>query len=197
MKSNSSDLFTNASASSETGSIIRPILRNRPTNTSNLNISQSSSNSSSAYVADMDTSSMRLNLLKVDMYPDPYRHITTTILEYPETKLNNNKRAEDKETKLKNEKAKRMNRRNNLRYMTQPVTLIEIKEIEEDSLFNTAAAVANQNINSNTNVSNTNTTSTSTTTPLNHDADNTKTTTTTTTPSLSLVHTSISTEIKS
>ena len=156
MKSNSSDLFTNTSASSETGSIIRPILRNRPTNTSNLNISQSANiNNNNNYLnaAEMDTSSMRLNLLKVDMYPDPYRHITTTILEYPESKTNNNKRAEDKETKLKNEKAKRMNRRNNLRYMTQPVTLIEIKEIEEESVFNTNN---NSNINTTTTTNNNN-----------------------------------------
>jgi hypothetical protein len=146
MISNSSDLFTNTSASSETGSIIRPILRNRPTNTSNLNISQSANiNSNYQNVTEMDTNSMRLNLLKVDMYPDPYRHITTTILEYPESKANN-KRSEDKEAKLKNEKAKRMNRRNNLRYMTQPVTLIEIKEIEEDAVFNTN----NNNNNNNT-----------------------------------------------
>ena len=72
---------------------------------------------------------MRMNLFKAEQYPDPFRHITTTILQYPEsnqtfttttTTTATTKQLEDnKETRLKNEKAKRMNRRNNLRYMTQ------------------------------------------------------------------------------
>lgn len=123
MKSNSADLTD----SDENGRtlIAKPILRNRLANTSN----------NYNYLSE-DTNTMRMNFLKVDMYPDPYRHITTTILEYPETKtkLIETKIVDDKETRLKNEKAKRMSRRNNLRYMTQPVTLIEIKEIEEDAV---------------------------------------------------------------
>ena len=82
------------------------------------------------------------------MYPDPYRHITTTILEYPESKTNK-VIDQDKEAKLKNEKAKRMSRRNNLRYMTQPVTLIEIKEIEEDTFASNSSTSANTNTNTN------------------------------------------------
>jgi hypothetical protein len=67
-------------------------------------------------------------ILKTDMYPDPLAHITTTILEYP-------RRCEDLDdfTGLKKTKVdKKRSRKNNLRYMTQPVTLLEIREADEE-----------------------------------------------------------------
>lgn len=133
----SADLITNKS-SNETGNpfAVKPILRNRNINFNNNNFN---------YLSE-DVNTMKMNFLKVDMYPDPYRHITTTILEYPESKTIK-PTDQDKEARLKNEKAKRMSRRNNLRYMTQPVTLIEIKEIEEDA----AALNTNTNVNNNNN----------------------------------------------
>ena len=151
MKSNNGDLITK-STNENNSIIIKPILKNRVNNNLTINYD--------------DSNSMRMNLFKAEQYPDPFRHITTTILQYPEsnqtfTTTTATKQLEDnKETRLKNEKAKRMNRRNNLRYMTQvwlilkkkknffswinffissvlkPVTLIEIKEIEEDVALN-------------------------------------------------------------
>lgn len=67
-------------------------------------------------------------ILKTDMYPDPLAHITTTILEYPrqcEDMDDFNRRKKTKEDKKKL-------RKNNLRYMTQPVTLLEIREADEE-----------------------------------------------------------------
>lgn len=68
----------------------------------------------------------RINFLKIEMYPDSFSHIKTTRLEYP---------GQDSKTNVPEAK-KKVNRRyrdrNSARYMTQPVTLIEIKEIEEE-----------------------------------------------------------------
>jgi hypothetical protein len=110
MKSNNGDLITK-STNENNSIIIKPILKNRVNNNLTINYD--------------DSNSMRMNLFKAEQYPDPFRHITTTILQYPEsnqtfTTTTATKQLEDnKETRLKNEKAKRMNRRNNLRYMTQ------------------------------------------------------------------------------
>jgi hypothetical protein len=111
MKSNNGDLITK-STNENNSIIIKPILKNRVNNNLTINYD--------------DSNSMRMNLFKAEQYPDPFRHITTTILQYPEsnqtfsTTTATTKQLEDnKETRLKNEKAKRMNRRNNLRYMTQ------------------------------------------------------------------------------
>ncbi|RNA30873.1 hypothetical protein BpHYR1_001246 [Brachionus plicatilis] len=68
----------------------------------------------------------RLNFLKIETYPDRFSHIKTTRLEYPSQEC----RANVSETKKKINR--RYRDRNSARYMTQPVTLIEIKEIEED-----------------------------------------------------------------
>lgn len=80
----------------------------------------------------------KFNLIKSEMYPDPYSHMTVTCLEYPESKdnkaMNSNSTEKQKELSKAQSRAKRFSRRNNIRYMTQPVTLIEIKEMEEDSL---------------------------------------------------------------
>ena len=79
----------------------------------------------------------KFNLIKSEMYPDPYSHITVTCLEYPETKRDDKaitSTEKQKELSKAQSRAKRYSRRNNIRYMTQPVTLIEIKETEEDSL---------------------------------------------------------------
>jgi hypothetical protein len=99
---------------------------------------------------------MRMNLLKIDMYPDRYSHMKTIRMEYPDevatttttvavaatspltpasppvmvsattTSPNvlsaNNKPKSNRKTK----------QRNKLRYMTQPIRLIEIQETEED-----------------------------------------------------------------
>ena len=109
MKSNNGDLITK-STNENNSIIIKPILKNRVNNNLTINYD--------------DSNSMRMNLFKAEQYPDPFRHITTTILQYPEsnqtfsTTTATTKQLEDnKETRLKNEKAKRMNRRNNLRYM--------------------------------------------------------------------------------
>ncbi|CAF0723890.1 unnamed protein product [Brachionus calyciflorus] len=87
--------------------------------------------------------SSRMNFLKIDMYPDRFSHIKTTRLEYPtpllssqETKANLVNSNTTSPNLSQNETKKKINRRyrdrNSARYMTQPVTLIEIKEIEED-----------------------------------------------------------------
>lgn len=72
--------------------------------------------------------SIPLNL-RSDLYPDPYSHMTVTCLQYPEEKSQSDH--------AQNRFKKRNNRRTNLRYKTQPVTLIEIKETEEDNKKNT------------------------------------------------------------
>ncbi len=69
--------------------------------------------------------------LRSEVYPDPYSHITVTCLEYPSAgQLGRTSPAANSALQSR---AKRFNRRNNVRYMTQPVTLIEIKETEEDT----------------------------------------------------------------
>ena len=68
--------------------------------------------------------------MKSEAYPDPYLHMTVKCLEYPESTIG----AANKKDAL-NRANKRFNRRNNIRYMTQPVTLIEIKETEETAVF--------------------------------------------------------------
>lgn len=77
----------------------------------------------------------KFNLIKSEMYPDPYSHMTVTCLEYPEKKCDDkavSSTEKQKELSKAQSRAKRFSRRNNIRYMTQPVTLIEIKETEED-----------------------------------------------------------------
>lgn len=83
-----------------------------------------------------DSKHNKFNLINTEIYPDPYSHMTVTCLEYPEaeTKKKSTEPCQQKEiSRAKLSAAKRLNRRNNVRYMTQPVTLIEIKETEEDS----------------------------------------------------------------
>jgi len=60
--------------------------------------------------------------------------MTVTCLEYPEAKGDASNEGRKRELSKAESRAKRYSRRNNIRYMTQPVTLIEIKETEEDSL---------------------------------------------------------------
>ena len=81
----------------------------------------------------------KMLLLRSEMFPDRYSHITTTVLEYPEKKT---------EIKAEKEKKRRPRSRNNVRYMTQPVTLIEIKEIEEEQAQNFSNDIISTNIKS-------------------------------------------------
>ena len=84
----------------------------------------------------------KFNLINTEIYPDPYSHMTVTCLEYPEAETkkkaieaSSSPQQKEMQSRAKLSAAKkRLNRRNNVRYMTQPVTLIEIKETEEDSL---------------------------------------------------------------
>ncbi len=77
--------------------------------------------------------------LRSEVFPDPHSHITVTCLEYPQRITTSNSTAQGR--------AKRFNRRNNVRYMTQPVTLIEIKESEEDTASFTLASSNKNNLN--------------------------------------------------
>lgn len=72
------------------------------------------------------TNKSRLNFLKIEMYPDRFSHIKTTRLEYP------NQECKTNVPEAKKKINRRYRDRNSARYMTQPVTLIEIKEIEEE-----------------------------------------------------------------
>lgn len=102
---------------------------------------------------------MRLNLLKIDMYPDRYSHMKTIRLEYPDDSITTNTSTNTNHTNnnvLNQNTSSNLNtkpnsngpitsttttttksnrkpkQRNKLRYMTQPIRLIEIKETEED-----------------------------------------------------------------
>lgn len=68
----------------------------------------------------------RINFLKIEMYPDRFSHIKTTRLEYP------NQESKTNVPEARKKVNRRYKERNSARYMTQPVTLIEIKEIEEE-----------------------------------------------------------------
>ena len=87
-------------------------------------------------------------ILKAEMYPDRFSHITLTRLEYPETadNLSDSNASDDTNAASasfvnnncmnKGKATRKPKPRNKLRYMTQPITLIEIKESEEQELNN-------------------------------------------------------------
>ncbi len=92
---------------------------------------------------------MNLNF-KVEVYPDLYSHIKSTRLEYPKSQLatrnddissilgsskfTNNNTTSHQSSNSSNKKQRRL--RNPSRYVTQPITLIEIKELEEENHHN-------------------------------------------------------------
>lgn len=106
-----------------------------------------------------------LNVLKTEIYPDPYSHITTKILEYPrleidkenneaETNTSNivNNNANNNESGKNKSKNRRIRSRKSLRYMTQPVTLLEIRETDEDSVSNSNNATVTVSNNNESNL---------------------------------------------
>jgi hypothetical protein len=83
----------------------------------------------------------RLILSKFEMFPDRFSHMKSTRLEYPEIRNqieNSLSSASSTTTSSINNtssnqlRQKRKLQRYSARYLTQPVTLIEIKESEED-----------------------------------------------------------------
>ena len=113
------------------------------------------SNSSSSYrcginnrIKNDSLQPFKMNLnFKVEVYPDLYSHIKSTRLEYPSDIIdhkkdddisiinkitnNNNNNNLNLNNLINNKKQRRL--RNPSRYVTQPITLIEIKELEEEN----------------------------------------------------------------
>ena len=102
---------------------------------------------------------MNLNF-KLEMYPDLNSHLNTPRLEYPNsssgtniadltesnTKLNSNNNHVLASNKNKNDKRNRR-LKNPGRYVTQPITLIEIKELEDEDEKNTQTSNYTKNTN--------------------------------------------------
>lgn len=117
--------------------------------------------------------SSKINYFKIEVYPDRFSHIKTTRLEYPvvnssipvfstpsfafnkftnDENIENNKILNTATTTTTTPatsakpplKTRKCRPRNSLRYMTQPVTLIEIKETEEEPV---TAPINNQSSN--------------------------------------------------
>lgn len=87
----------------------------------------------------------RFILSKFEMFPDRFSHMKSTRLEYPEIRnqIENSLSSVSStststiDNSLSNQlRQKRKLQRYSARYLTQPVTLIEIKESEEDFLTN-------------------------------------------------------------
>jgi hypothetical protein len=90
---------------------------------------------------DMRKKQQILNVLKTEIYPDS-SFITVKVLEYPqrdkENELLNNSgttpNINEDTNKSKSYKNRKTRSRKSLRYMTQPITLLEIRETDEDNI---------------------------------------------------------------
>lgn len=81
----------------------------------------------------------RFFLSKFEMFPDRFSHMKSTRLEYPEIRkqIENSLSSVSSATTNNNASSNQLRQKRKLqrysaRYLTQPVTLIEIKESEED-----------------------------------------------------------------
>jgi hypothetical protein len=78
----------------------------------------------------------KTNVNKTEIYPEPYSilHDFSKIHLPEQVKYTNNRLSSDKEEEMKktHKPNNKKRSRNSLRYMTQPITLLEIREADED-----------------------------------------------------------------